>query len=85
MWFSIMRFAVQHIEDLRAAIISEDDSKPMAIGYTVVKVIQLPLFTLSSERNYSNLVIQDNIIQLTRLRGLGTVNLNLELERTVPK
>ena len=70
-WFSIMHFAVQHIENLRAAIISEDDSEPMAIGYTVVKVIQLPLFTLSSERNYSNLVIQDNIIQLTG--GLGTV------------
>ena len=43
----------------------------MAIGYTFVEVSQLPSLTLSSERNYSSLVIQDNIIQL--IGGLGTV------------
>jgi hypothetical protein len=43
----------------------------MAVGYTSVEVAQLPSLTLSSERNFSNLVIQDNIIQLTAV--LGTV------------
>ena len=59
------------MKDLRATKVFDDDTELMAIGYTSVKVIQLPLFTLSSERNYSNLVIQDNTIQLTG--GLGTV------------
>ena len=54
-----MRFVVHHSEkDLRATKVFDDDTELMAIGYTSVKVIQLPLFTLSSERNYSNLVIQ---------------------------
>ena len=73
LWLSIiMRFAVHHGEnDLRAGIVSHQGSEHMAIGYTFVEVSQLPSLTLSSERNYSKLVIQDNIIQLTG--GLGTV------------
>ena len=48
----ILRFAVCHSEnDLRAAIVPNNDIELMAIGYTSVKVTQLPSFTLSSERN----------------------------------
>ena len=69
----ILRFAVCHSEnDLRAAIIPNDDIELMAIGYTFVEVTQLPSLTLSRERGYSNLIMQDNFIRLTAV--LATVN-----------
>ena len=55
--------------DLPAAIVPNVDSELMAVGYTSVEGTQLPSLTLSSEKNYSDLVIRDNIIQLTAVFG----------------